>query len=195
MHLGAPLSYDRAVLPEGVHHWTASHPEWKGPVSAYATDDGERLVLIDPIAVPEEVRALFGSRAVVTVLTCTWHERDAASLGFPVWAPAPDRPEDQLVPATRYAIGDTVFGMEAYPGREGELDLVLWNERLRAVIAGDTLIDLGDGLEIRAGWLPDGVTVEQVAVGLRPLLDKPVEIVLPTPGQPADRAALERALA
>jgi len=104
-------------------------------------------------------------------------------------------PEDQLVPATRYAIGDSMFGMEAYPGREGQLDLVLWSERIRAVIAGDTLVNLGNGLEIPASWLPEGVTVEQVAVGLRPLLDKPVEMVLPTHGEPADRAALERALA
>jgi hypothetical protein len=183
------------VLPEGVHHWTATHPEWEGPVSAYAIDDGERLVLIDPIAVPEDVRALFDSREVVTVLTSTWHERDAAALGFPVWAPAPDRPEDQLVPATRYAIGDTVFGMTAFPGREGQLDLVLWNERLGAVIAGDTLIDLGDGLEIRESWMPEGATVEEVAAGLRPLLDEQVEHVLPTHGEPTDRAALERALA
>jgi len=72
------------LLPEGVHHWTARHPEWEGPVSAYAIDDGERLILIDPIAVPDDVRALFGSREVVTVLTSTWHERDAAALGFPV---------------------------------------------------------------------------------------------------------------
>src|SRR5881394_3355050 len=91
------------MLPEGVYHWTATHPDWEGPVSAYAIDDGERLILIDPIAVPDDVRALFGSQEVVTVLTSTWHERDAASLGFPVWAPAPDRPEDQLVPATRYS--------------------------------------------------------------------------------------------
>lgn len=164
-------------------------------MSAYAIDDGQRLVLIDPIAAPEDVRALFGSREVVTVLTCAWHERDAKALGFPVWAPAPDRPEDQLVPATRYAIADTVLGMTAYPGREGELDLVLWHPRARAVIAGDTLVDLGDGLKIPADWLPDGVTVEQVAAGLRPLLDEPVEHVLPTHGEPTDRAALERALA
>lgn len=183
------------MLPDGVHHWTATHPEWEGPVSAYAIDDGERLVLIDPIAVPADVRELFGARDVVTVLTNTWHERDAATLGFPVWAPAPDRPEDQLVPATRYAIGDTVFGMEAYPGREGQLDLVLWDERLRAVIAGDTLINISNGLEIPEKWLPDGVTVDEVKAGLRPLLDKPVEVVLPTHGPPADRAALERALA
>ncbi|HEY2354142.1 MAG TPA: hypothetical protein VGH79_04500 [Gaiellaceae bacterium] len=183
------------MLPEGVHHWTATHPEWEGPVSAYAIDDGSRLVLIDPIDVPDDVRALFDAREVVTVLTSTWHERDAASLGFPVWAPAPDRPEDQLVPATRYAVGDTVFGMEAFPGREGELDIVLWHEPTRSVIAGDTLLDLGDGLEIRKAWLPDGVTVEQVAAGLRPLLEKDVEFVLPTHGPPTDRAALERALA
>ncbi len=182
------------MLPEGVHHWTATHPEWVGPVWAYAIDDGGRLILVDPISVPDDVRALFGSREVVTVLTSTWHERDAAPLGFPVWAPPPDRPEDQLVPATRYAIGDTVFGMEAYPGREGQLDLVLWNERIRAVIAGDTLVDLGRGLEIPAEWLPEGVTVEEVAAGLRSLLDKPVELVLPTHGAPTDRAALERAL-
>jgi hypothetical protein len=87
-------------LPEGLYHWTAAHPDWEGPVSAYAIDDGARLILIDPIAVPDDVRALFGSREVVTVLTSTWHERDAAALGFPVWARAPDRPADQLVPAT-----------------------------------------------------------------------------------------------
>jgi glyoxylase-like metal-dependent hydrolase (beta-lactamase superfamily II) len=63
------------------------------------------------------------------------------------------------------------------------------------VIAGDTLINLGNGLEIPASWLPDGVTVEEVASGLRPLLDRPVELVLPTHGEPTDRSALERALA
>ncbi len=56
------VSYHPRMLPEGVYHWTARHPEWEGPVSAYAIDDGERLILIDPIAVPDDVRALFGSR-------------------------------------------------------------------------------------------------------------------------------------
>lgn len=59
------------MLPDGVYHWTATHPEWQGPVSAYAMDDGRRLILVDPIAVPDEVRARFGSREVVTVLTAT----------------------------------------------------------------------------------------------------------------------------
>jgi len=38
------------------------------------------------------------------------------------------------------------------------------------------------------------MTRAQVVEGLRPLLDKPVELVLPAHGAPADRAALERAL-
>ena len=184
-----------AMLPEGVYHWTAQHPEWDGPpVSAYAIDDGRTLLLIDPLEVPEEVRALFGSREVVTLLTSPWHERDAAKLGFPVWAPPADRPEEQLVPATRYAAGDMLpWGIEVYPGRE-EMDVVLWVEPIRAVIAGDTLVEFSNGLEIPEKWLPEGVTVDQVATALRPILDRPIDIVLPTHGAPTDRAALERAL-
>ena len=63
----------------------------------------------------------------------------------------------------------------------------------RVVVAGDTLVDFGRGLEI-AQWLRGGVTREAVAAGLRPLLDRPVELVLPAHGAPTHRAALERAL-
>jgi glyoxylase-like metal-dependent hydrolase (beta-lactamase superfamily II) len=52
----------------------------------------------------------------------------------------------------------------------------------------------GSGLELPADWLPRGVTREQAAEALRPLLELPVELVLPTHGPPTDRAALERAL-
>ena len=72
---------------------------------------------------------------------------------------------------------------------------MLWIEDQRAVVAGDTLVDFGEGLEIPAVWLREGVTREQVVEGLRPLLELPVELVLPTHGAPTDRAALERALA
>ena len=63
-----------------------------------------------------------------------------------------------------------------------------------AVVAGDTLVDFGRGLEINVRWLRSGVTREQIADGLRPLLALPVEVVLPAHGAPTDRAALERAL-
>ena len=183
------------MLPEDVNYWTATHPEWEGPVSAYAIDDGERPILIDPIAVPDDVRALFASREVITVLTSTWHERDAASLGFHVWAPAPDRPEDQLVPATRYAIGDSLFGMEAFPAVKASSTSCYGTSgfvRSSPAIRWSTWA---------TGWRFPQVGCRKASQssrsrrGLRPLLDKPVEFVLPTHGDPADRAALERALA
>jgi hypothetical protein len=68
-------------------------------------------------------------------------------------------------------------------------------ESQRAVISGDTLVDFGRGLEINERWLRPGVTREEIAEGLRPLLELPVEHVLATHGGPTDRADLERTLA
>jgi glyoxylase-like metal-dependent hydrolase (beta-lactamase superfamily II) len=220
----------RAVeLKPGLWHWEARHPDWApdepwGPeVSSYALDDGERLLLFDPLAVPEELAELTGAREPVVVLTAPWHERDTRSLverfGAPVFSPPPDTAEDLMrkygVTAERaaggspdlvwllaegggearlYAAGDRLpFGIEAFPGREHN-DLVLWIESVGAVISGDTLVDFGRGLEI-AEWLREAVTRDEVADGLRPLLALPVEHVLPTHGAPTDRGALERALA
>jgi glyoxylase-like metal-dependent hydrolase (beta-lactamase superfamily II) len=84
------------------------------------------------------------------------------------------------------------IGVETFLGREHN-DLVLWIDRVRAVISGDTLVDFGRGLEIN-DWLRGGLTREEVAERLRPLLERPVEVVLPAHGAPTDRAALERAL-
>ncbi len=72
---------------------------------------------------------------------------------------------------------------------------MLWIESRRALVAGDTLIDRGRGLEFPADWANKGVPPEQILESLRPLLDLPAEVVLPTHGAPTDRAALERALA
>src|SRR5919204_3327661 len=150
-------------------------------------------------------------------------ERDTRSLverlSAPVFVPPPDSQGDLMrkyrvtaeqasgaartwpgcLPKTRLtgtcfrpAIGCPVE-VEAFPGREHN-DLVLWIERHRAVIAGDTLVDLGRGLEIPAEWLRQGVTREQNADGLRPLLELPVDVVLATHGGPTDWTALERAL-
>jgi hypothetical protein len=58
----------------------------------------------------------------------------------------------------------------------------------------EALADFGSGLEINERWLRPGVTREEIAEGLRPLLELPVEHVLATHGGQTDRAALERAL-
>ena len=80
-----------------------------------------------------------------------------------------------------------------FPGHKAN-DTVLWLESRRAVISGDTLVDFGQGLEINERWLRPGVTREEIAEGLRPLLELPVEHVLATHGGPFGRDALEHAL-
>jgi glyoxylase-like metal-dependent hydrolase (beta-lactamase superfamily II) len=94
-----------------------------------------------------------------------------------------------------FRAGDTLpFGIRAFEAFE-PIDLVLYVESRRAVVAGDTLIDRGNGLQLHPAWPGPGVPAEKVAERLQPLLDLPVEVVLPTHADPTDRAALERALA
>jgi glyoxylase-like metal-dependent hydrolase (beta-lactamase superfamily II) len=217
-------------LRPGLWHWEARHPEWTPDepwsenVSSYAIDDGERLLLFDPLAVPSELEDVATDRETAVVLTAPWHERDAQSLverlGVPVYTPLPDTAEDLMRQygitaeqagegspdltwllrenkgeARPYSAGDRLpIGVEAFPGHKPN-DLVLWIESHRAVIAGDTLADFGEGPQINARWLTAGVTRDQVVDGLRPLLALPVEYLLETHGGPFDRAALERALA
>jgi glyoxylase-like metal-dependent hydrolase (beta-lactamase superfamily II) len=217
-------------LRPGLWHWRAPHPEWRESepwdqqVSSYAIDDGQRLVLFDPLAVPDEILARAGEREPVIVLSAPWHERDAESLverlGAPVYTAAPDTAQDLMdkYGITREQAGDGspdvvwllkegkgeahVFsagdrlpmGYEVFPGIKPN-DVVFWIEQYRAVLAGDTLADFGRGPEINTRWLLEGQTREQVAEGLRPLLERPVELVLESHGGPFDRAALERALA
>jgi glyoxylase-like metal-dependent hydrolase (beta-lactamase superfamily II) len=215
-------------LQPGLWHWEARHPEWSSDepwpevVSSYAIDDGERLLLFDPLAVPRELEELAAEREATIVLTAPWHERDTKSLlerfEAPVFAPPPDTEDDLMEKfgITReqaaggspdlaelragdfdlrpYLAGDRLpIGVEVFPGRDHN-DVVLWIEGHRAVVSGDTLADFGHGAEIPAEWLRGGVTREQVAERLRPLLDLPVEHLLLTHGGPRDRAALEQAL-
>jgi glyoxylase-like metal-dependent hydrolase (beta-lactamase superfamily II) len=160
-------------------------------VSSYAVDTGHGLILFDPLDVPAELL----ERARAVALTCPWHRRDAPSLGLPIHVPPPDPPDPDPVRGTVFHAGDTLpIGVRAFEGFEPN-DLVLYVPERRAVVAGDTLIDRGDGLELHPAWPGPGVAVAQVVERLRPLLDLPVDLVLPTHAAPADRAALERALA
>jgi glyoxylase-like metal-dependent hydrolase (beta-lactamase superfamily II) len=182
-------------------------PSQAGVVSSYAIDDGAQLLLFDPLAAPTEIVALAADHETAIVLTCPWHERDTRRLterlSATVFVPPPDEGSPDVawllagdtVEGHLFSAGDRLpIGVEAFPGKEPN-DVVLWIENGRVVIAGDTLVDFGQGLEIPPEWSPDGVTTKQVAEGLRPLLERPVEHVLATHGGPTDRAALERALA
>ena len=172
---------------------------------------------------PSEVTDIAADRATAIVLTAPWHERDAESLverlGAPVYTPLPDSAQflmdtygltagqagdgspdvvwllrENKGEARPYAAGERLpFGADVFRGHKTN-DTVLWLESHGAVISGDTLVDFGQGLEVNERWLPPGVTREEVAAGLRPLLDLPVEHVLATHGGPFDKADLERAL-
>jgi len=216
-------------LTAGLWHWQAPHPDWRETepwdrnVSSYAIDDGERLLLFDPIAPPSEIDSLAAERDTAIVLTAPWHERDAQSLveklDAPVYTPLPDSAEylmrkygitaeqagdgspdvvwllrEGKGEARVYEAGDRLdIGVEAFPGQKPN-DMVLWVESRRAVIAGDTLVDFGNGLHINPRWLDPDMTLEQVIEGLSRLLDLPVENVLAAHGGPFDRAALENVL-
>jgi glyoxylase-like metal-dependent hydrolase (beta-lactamase superfamily II) len=192
-------------LQTGVWHWQAPHPEWEPEegweqtdVSSYAVDDGEHFLLFDPLAVPAEIEGRAADSDAAIVLTSPWHQRDALALAeqfdAPIYVPPPDRDPDPIGGIV-FKAGDRLpIGVEAFPGREDPYDVVLYVEKGGVVVAGDTLVDRGQGLEILEAWLPEGMTREQVVEALRPLLDLPIELVLPTHGPPADRAAFERAL-
>jgi glyoxylase-like metal-dependent hydrolase (beta-lactamase superfamily II) len=194
-------------LREGIWRWEARHPSWTeddggpdgwGPqVTSYAIETGGRLLLIDPLAAPDDAEQLASGRDPAIVLTCPWHERDARvlgeRLGAPIYVPPPDEGDQDPTPGAVYAAGEQLpGGVQSFPGIEPNY-LVLWIVDRRALVLGDTLVDRGEGLEIPLTWLRD-VTLSEVLTTLRPLLDLPVELVLPTHGPPADRAALVRAI-
>ena len=213
--LQAGLWHWRTRHPE----WREGEP-WDPAVSSYALDDGTSLLLFDPLGVPEQLLDLARERETAVVLTAPWHERDARELGFPVWSPHPETVEDFVAkgytveqveayggpPDLQWLVngggeahwfwgGDRLpFGIEAFAGWTKH-DVALWIDDRRAVVLGDTVADFGEGIAINTRWLPKDVTREDVAARLRPLLDKPVELVLPSHGEPCGRDALERALA
>jgi hypothetical protein len=207
-------------LRPGLWHWKTRHPEWSSDaewpqeVSSYALELDDGFLLFDPLSVPDELRV----RATAVVLTAPYHERDARRLGLPVHTPPADTWQDWVekfgVDADQvrgmesddlawlrageaeghfHGPGAWPFGIEAYAGREDN-DLILWLPSVGALVTGDSLSDFGNGLDIRLGGRKN-VTRDDVATRLRPLLDLPVELVLPAHGDPVGRDALERALA
>jgi hypothetical protein len=164
-------------LAGGLWTWAARHPAWKegdnwGPeVRSYALQTNDSVILFDPVAPPQE---LLQERTVEVVLTAEWHRRDAPALGFPI------RGDD---------LPTAVNAQPAwFPG-----DRNLWIPEHNALIVGDSLYE---GRAIPDEWL-EGTSRDDYNAKLRPLLDLPVELLLPTHGDPVlddAHAALTRAL-
>jgi hypothetical protein len=167
-------------LSGGLWTWTGRHPDWTpdqehwGPeVRSYALVRRDHVLLFDPIDPPRE---LLAGRTAEVLLTADWHKRSAPQLGFPVrdvGDPLPD-------------------GVAERPAFFLPEERFLWLPEERALVAGDSLPDAG---EVPDAWLE--VPRSEYRARLRPLLQLPIELILPTHGDPviADgRAHLERAL-
>jgi hypothetical protein len=196
------ISEMREVRP-GLWHWRAPHPDWgeespwEQDVSSYAAELGDDLVLFDPLSVPDELR----ERATAVVLTAPYHERDTRGLGLPVHTAAADTWQDWV---EKFGVDpEQVRGMESEDlawlrTGEGEghfHEPGAWPFGIQAYPGREELSDFGDGNGLQI-WLGDRrhVTRDDVARRLRPLLDLPVELVLPAHGDPLGRDALEQAL-
>ncbi len=196
-------------VQDGIWHWTAPHPDWEEGanwdqiVSSYAIEDGKRLYLIDPLAPPDEMLALIadhGGETTLIILTCPWHRRDTAGLvarfDAHVYVPHPDPADRDPVHGSVYTSGDTLpGGVVAFPGLESN-DLVLWFPNFGAVTAGDTLLARDGQLLIPEDWIDSSKnSLQNVKHELKPLLELPVDLVLPTHGDPFTGEALRLALA
>jgi hypothetical protein len=108
---------------------------------------------------------LIHGRDLRVALTCPWHARSAPELDVP----------------------------EAVDARAGFYpdERVLSLEEHRALVFGDSF----PGGPVPDDWLPEGQARADYDAWLAPLLELPVELVLPTHGDPGGRDLLERALA
>lgn len=202
--------------------WTAPHPDWRPEhardgqgwereVASAAIVRDDEFVLLDPLAPADEADSEEFWRAVDrdvkhhgpphVVLTAPWHRRSTDDVwarydGTRVWA---YRGETEGGTATdRYDL-DTELpgGLRAFDAHWAP-EAVLWSAEHAALLTGDVILGASDGVRLLPdAWLTEVTSRADVAEALTPLLDLPVELVLPAHGDPvlADgAAALRRAL-
>lgn len=185
-------------LAPGLRRWSAHHPEWKEDVGSIALVRPDELVLIDPLLGEAQWPALTelaAARRPHVLLTVHWHARSAAEIaarlpGCRVWANS----RGKAAMGRRVAVTDVFRAGDPLPAAivafqaRPRSEVVFWDPRGRALILGDAL--LGDGEAGRglrtcpAWWLPQSSSIADLRAALRPLLDLPVELVLPSHGAP-----------
>jgi hypothetical protein len=185
-------------LRPGLYRWTARHPSWKPGarpesvadwpqlVGCVAVDLGEEVVFVDPL-VPEtlwpRLDELVARRSVHALRTVASHQRSAKEV------------LERYGGTTDLPAGVVPF---AAPARETEY----WLPAFGALVVGDRVIGDGrGGLRLcPESWLRGGarpLSVAELADGLRPVLELPIELVLVSHGEPVltdGREALECAL-
>ena len=189
----------------GLWRWTAHHDEWKKEVASFAVEADSELVLIDPLLDGDQWKQLdegAAGRRLDILLTIHWHARSAAGVAARyedsrVWAHSRNRAAvARRAPVTDvFRSGDKLPGglvaLEARPRSE----VLFWEPRSKALIVGDALLgdgERGTGLHTcPASWLPGANKLEDLRRSLEPVLDLPVELVLPSHGAPVLSGAEE----
>jgi glyoxylase-like metal-dependent hydrolase (beta-lactamase superfamily II) len=191
-------------LRPGLWRWTAPHPDWTpaegGPdgweqeVGSYAYDAGGCLVVIDALEPPSLVEELAAGKELVALLTTAGHRRSAKQLaeelGATVYAPA-DRAHLVEVRTRPYRSGETLPGDVVAQPTYFSQESILWIAEHRALVIGDIMLGRDGGVRVPEAWLPDGVSLATFTEPLKPLLELPVELVLPTHGEPVRERGIE----
>jgi glyoxylase-like metal-dependent hydrolase (beta-lactamase superfamily II) len=192
-----------AELCPGLWRWTAHHEEWKREVAAVAVASEGEVVLIDPLLAGPQWQQLddaLDERRLHVLLTIHWHARSADEIasrfsGARIWAHTRNRAAvARRAPVTDvFRLGDKLpLGLVALEARPRS-EVLFWEPRSRALIVGDALLgdgEKGDGLHTCPGWwLPESTSLDDLRASLRPALDLPVEMVLPSHGAPVLRDA------
>ena len=196
-------------LHPGLWRWTAHHEEWKKEVAAVAVVSDEDRVLIDPLLVGdqwEQLAEALDDRRLHVLLTIHWHARSAAEVaarfrGARIWANSRNRAATaRRTPVTDvYRAGDELpAGLRALEARPRS-EVLFWERRSKALIVGDALLgdgEKGAGLHTcPASWLPESTNLKELRSALRPALDLPMKMILPSHGAPVltgARRELER---
>jgi glyoxylase-like metal-dependent hydrolase (beta-lactamase superfamily II) len=179
----------------GLARWVTPHPEWKPEedfldesyrdVASVLHVAPEALVLVDPL-VPDslwpelDARIEAAGKPVVVLTTIHWHARS----------------RDEVAKRYDARLGGELQGVRAVDaGRQDEV--ALWLEGGRAVVLADAVLgDQQGGLRM-SPWYKFDAERQRTRLALLPLLDLPIEIVLPAHGNPVlagGRQALEKAL-
>jgi glyoxylase-like metal-dependent hydrolase (beta-lactamase superfamily II) len=180
----------------GLKRWAQPHPDFdptEGDLDASYTDvasalfhGDDALVFIDPL-VPDELWPALDAevkdsgKPVVVLTTIYFHERSRDDV------------------ARRYGgrLGGDVAGLRAYSAERAD-EVAYWLEPSCAVVFGDAVLgDNAGGLRITP-WARNAEGLENTRQALLPLLELPIEVVLPAHGDAVlqnGRDALARALA
>jgi hypothetical protein len=186
-----------------LRRWTAWHEEWEEEVGSVALEGGDGLILIDPLDPPRDL-----GRPEHVLVTVFWHGRSAGDVGAAhVWASSRSaRPlGNRGIEVTDvFRAGDELPpGIHAFQTARAN-EVVFWLPEQRTVVVGDVLLGAGarprptqDPLRLcPERWLGKG-THDDLRESFQPLLELPVERVLPGHGAPVlagGKAALEKIL-